>query len=366
MGKVITLCLDGTNNQVRNTANTNILRLYDMLDLSDATKHVAYYAPGVGTFSSSAAWTPLARTVSRYMGLMFGVGMRQELGDAYKFLMNAYEVGDHVFVFGFSRGAYTARALLGLIDAVGLFRPGAENLVPYVVSVYANDRNNTQAATLANYTSSFSRVTAGSTRITIDFVGLWDTVEAAGTVRGGPLGWPGTDSLRLAKVVRHATSIDERRRPFALSPVVPLKPDPPTTVDSQDLQEVWFAGVHSDVGGMFEDGARLSDIPLKWIVEEACAHGLAPVVARTYDSYRTQVTRECATGAVHVMSWWWGVLGWRRRHVPNDSNVHASVKTRIDHDPGYRRRDPIPDTVVFVDDDWLTSDAADDEGETTP
>jgi uncharacterized protein (DUF2235 family) len=357
MGKVITLCLDGTNNQVRSSANTNVVRLYDMLDLSDASNHVAYYAPGVGTFSSSAAWTPPARTVSRYMGLMFGAGLRQELGNAYQFLMNAYEPGDRVFVFGFSRGAYTARALLGLVDAVGLFRPGAENLVPYVVSVFANDRKNNQAGTLANYTSSFARVTGGSTRITIDFVGLWDTVEAAGTLSGGPLRWPGTDSLSRARVVRHATSIDERRRPFALSPVVPLDPAPPATVDSQDLLQVWFAGVHSDVGGMFDKGARLSDIPLKWMVKEACAHGLAPVVARTYDTYLTQVTGECATGAVHVMSRWWGVLGRRRRRVPSRAFVHASVRTRIAADSGYRGRTRIPDDVQFVDDDWLPAAA---------
>lgn len=354
MTKVITLCLDGTNNQVRSSANTNVLRLYNMLDLSDPTKHVAYYAPGVGTFSSSAAWTPPARTVSRYMGLMFGAGLRKELGDAYQFLMNTYEVGDHVFVFGFSRGAYTARALLGLIDVIGLFRPGAENLVPYVVSVYANDRNNDQAGTLANYTDSFSRVTDDGTRVTIDFVGLWDTVEAAGTLNGGTLKWPGTDSLSRARVVRHATAIDERRRPFALSPVVPLAVNPPATVDSQDLWQVWFAGVHSDVGGTFDQGARLSDIPLRWMINEACLHGLAPVVARTYDTYMTQVTRQCATGAVHAMSRWWGLLRWSQRHVPNRADVHASVEMRMDHDPVYRKNAQIPSDVNFVDGTWLS------------
>lgn len=352
MGKTVTLCLDGTNNQVRGTANTNVVRLYDMLDLSDASTHVAYYAPGVGTFSSSAAWTPPARTISRYEGLAFGVGLRQELGQAYQFLMNAYEDGDQLFIFGFSRGAYTARALLGLLDAVGLFRPGAENLVPYVVSVYAKAGNDDEQAALKAYTESFSRVTRGSTEITADFLGLWDTVEAAGTLRG-PLKWPGTAQLKRARTIRHAMSIDEWRRPYALQHVVPTTG--PGVVSGQNVEEVWFAGVHSDVGGMFTKGARLSDIPLKWMVQHARAAGLAPIVARTCAQYMSQVDDDCATGAPHVMSPVWRALGRKHRTVPPQAQLHASVETRMAKDPSYRTRARIPDSVVFVDPDWRTS-----------
>ena len=352
MGKIVTVCLDGTNNEVRGTSNTNVVRLYDMLDLADATKHVAYYAPGVGTFSSSAAWTPVERTISRIEGLAFGFGLRQELGQAYQWLMNAYEDGDRIYVFGFSRGAYTARALLGLIECVGLFRPGAENIVPYVVSAFVKGDNSNQQKTFKEYIRSFSRVIdhdTHSTDVTVDFVGLWDTVEAAGNLRG-PLKWPGTKELKRAKTIRHAMSIDERRRPFGLTRV-----HLNDGVAGQNLKEVWFSGVHSDVGGTFDSGTRVSDIPLKWMIQEARAAGLDHIVQRTLTEYLTQVTADCATGPIHTNSWIWKLLIDKRRRVEIGDNVHASVRARIAALPDYKTGARIPDDVNFVDDDWLTS-----------
>src|SRR5262245_1694502 len=136
MAKNIVLCLDGTGNQVSAKGKTNVLLMYGMLDLRDPKKQVAFYDPGVGTFSSSGAWSPPARLVSRLMGLAFGSGMKTNLAEAYTYLMQHYEPGDRIYVFGFSRGAYTARALCGLIRAVGLFKPGAENLVSYAIKSY--------------------------------------------------------------------------------------------------------------------------------------------------------------------------------------------------------------------------------------
>src|SRR6266704_392303 len=128
VAKNIVLCLDGTNNKLRSAANTNVVRMFDLLDLRDASRQVAYYSPGVGTFSSPAAWTPVARSVSRYSGLAFGAGLRENLGGAYRYLMSVHEPGDRLFFFGFSRGAYTARALTGMLEVFGLFRRGSENL----------------------------------------------------------------------------------------------------------------------------------------------------------------------------------------------------------------------------------------------
>lgn len=102
MAKNIVICLDGTNNQLKAAVNTNVVRLFAMLDLKDPARQVGYYDPGVGTFSSPSAWTPLARTISRYAGLMFGAGLRQNLGEAYSYLIEAYEPGDQIYIFGFS------------------------------------------------------------------------------------------------------------------------------------------------------------------------------------------------------------------------------------------------------------------------
>lgn len=147
-------------------------------------------------------------------------------------------------------------------------------------------------------------------------------------------------------------SIDERRRPFALSPVLPLVPDPPATVDRQDLQEVWFAGVHSDVGGMFEKGAR----PVGRAVKADGPRGVRPRAraGRGRHAYMSQVIDDCATGAIDVMSPWWDVLGRHRRHV----QPRAAARQRAaahSHDPAYRRRAEIPEDVTFLDDGWLPS-----------
>src|SRR5215207_756215 len=137
VGKNIVICLDGTGNEVNARGVTNVFKIVELLDLSDPAKQVVYYDPGVGTFAAPTAWSGAARRLSRLGGLALGHGLRHNLGEAYTFLMNTWQPGDRVFVFGFSRGAYNARALCGMLYRVGLLRPGSENLVPYAVRVYA-------------------------------------------------------------------------------------------------------------------------------------------------------------------------------------------------------------------------------------
>jgi uncharacterized protein (DUF2235 family) len=162
VGKNIVVCLDGTGNQLKAKGNTNVVRLYEMLDLTDPSKQIAYYDPGVGTFSAQGAWTPIGQRISKLFGLAFGSGLRTNLGEAYTYLMQHYEDGDRLFIFGFSRGAYTARALAGLLRAAGLLRPGSENLVPYAVgSTHAIRTGRT--TTGASSTSSPARSPAKST-----------------------------------------------------------------------------------------------------------------------------------------------------------------------------------------------------------
>lgn len=357
MAKNVVLCLDGTNNKIRSATNTNVVRLLALLDLDDAQAQVAYYDPGVGTFSSPAAWSPPARTASRLAGLAFGAGLRQNLGEAYAYLMSAHEPGDRVFVFGFSRGAYTARALAGMLEVFGLFRRGSENLVPYAVEEYTKrvERRPVDWEVFREYARIHGRDLGRPQRdhAPLHFVGLWDTVKAAGHLRR-QLKWPYTRQLPHAAVVRHAVSIDEQRRPYAPYLLHRSKPTH-LVVDAQDHEEVWFAGVHSDVGGTFADGARLSDIPLKWMAEQAVAHGLRvhrDAYDRACDVSDAAATDAKATGAVHTVGRLWGVLGYRRRAVPEGARVHASVARRVEADPGYARH--LPASPVYVDEGWST------------
>lgn len=345
VGKNVVVCLDGTNNKIRAAANTNVVRLFELLDLQDPTKQVAYYDPGVGTFSSPAAWTPVARSVSRLEGLAFGAGLRQNLGEAYTFLMSAYEPGDQLFVFGFSRGAYTARALTGMLEVFGVFRRGVENLVPYAVSEYAKQERDRDWGVLREYARIHGKDMDGrKDHVRVHFVGLWDTVKAAGNL-WRQLKWPYTRQLPHVATVRHAVSIDEWRRPYVEYRLDPPNPDH-LIHDDQDLEEVWFAGVHSDVGGMFETGSRLSDIPLRWLTQEAKTAGL---LFRPRAKL-PEATDDDATGDPHSMGAVWRLLGTHRRELTAGMHVHASVARRIEVHPSYGKK--IPKGVVYVDDDW--------------
>jgi len=345
VSKNIVVCLDGTGNQLKAKGNTNVVQLYEMLDLSDPTRQIAYYDPGVGTFSAQGAWTPLARRVTKLAGLAVGLGLRTNLAEAYTYLMQEYEEGDRLFVFGFSRGAYTARALAGLLHAAGLLRPGSENLVPYAISVYA--RNKTWSrddwTQLHRFAGAFSRKVDSRTSVPVDFMGLWDSVKAAGVLRWN-LRWLYTRQIPNVRTVRHAVSIDEKRRPYH-EYLISSPEKPPTPV----IEEVWFAGVHSDVGGTFDDDPRLPQITLKWMAEGAATVG----VILKKDAYRKSctVSTDNASGTIHRMGWVWWLLTYRHRKVPPDARIHQSVRDRILADPGYGSK--VPPTALYEDVHWV-------------
>ena len=334
-GKNLVVCLDGTGNQLRVDRNTNVLRLFDMLDYSDASRQVAYYDPGVGTFSALGAWTPLGRRVTRLAGLAFGVGLRHNLGEAYQFLMRNWQPGDRLYLFGFSRGAYAVRALAGLLDAIGMLHPHEENLVPYAISAYARkwstdaqqggSGGTTQKNLADRFRESFARRLGGSrpAAVRVCYLGLWDTVEASGHLRRS-LRWRGIDDVPNADVARHAISIDERRWPYE---VVPLT-TPAETTTPVVREQVWFPGVHSDVGGTFPDPqppCRLSDITLKWVVDGGLDAGLRVDAAR----YATECSlyREHTEAPINRNAPLWWPLSFATRPL-RDGVVHASARAR--------------------------------------
>ncbi|MEN8113771.1 MAG: DUF2235 domain-containing protein [Actinomycetota bacterium] len=343
MAKNIVLCLDGTGNEVKAKGNTNVLRLYEMLDVSNTAQQVAFYDPGVGTFAAPGAWTPLSRRFSKVLGLAFGYGIKTNLEEAYTYLMQHYEPGDKIHIFGFSRGAFTARALTGMSHRAGLMRPGAENLVPYLVRSYTkgSDWSGDDWEKIDHFARTFSHLHEGSHSLPIHFLGLWDSVKALGYLRLDPK-WPYTRVLPNARTIRHAVSIDERRRPFEEYLVDPT--------EASDLREAWFAGVHSDVGGGFTWEGGLADIALKWMVDGALDRGihLAPGAYRK----RCEVTAENAEGTIHEMGTIWALLGHRSRPIePEDARIHESVKDRMAADPGYEIGADLS-SVRWEDPDW--------------
>ncbi|MFF5015285.1 DUF2235 domain-containing protein [Streptomyces sp. NPDC001165] len=365
MSRAIVVCLDGTGNQVGASHPTNVVRLVEMLDADDPARQLVYYDPGVGTMSSAAAHGPVSRRLSRLWGLAFGSGLRANLAEAYTYLMRHWQPGDQVYVFGFSRGAYTARALVGMLNKPGLMRPGSENLVPYAVAKYSfNQDIDRSEKEVARFSHAFCRRTENEPlwaevkknnprqvshhALPVAYLGVWDTVKAAGLLRLGNLQWPFTHQLPNAARIRHAVSLDETRRPYREFLVTP-RPAP-----RQDTaEEVWFTGVHSDVGGTFAhaaDDPLLSTIPLKWITD-----GVTQDLVFRPQAYGTTcaVTEDFAGAPVHDNGPLWILAGRRSRPLPDDALLHASVRLRRERDPGYRPDLPGPqEPGRWADLDW--------------
>jgi uncharacterized protein (DUF2235 family) len=274
MPKNLVICFDGTNNQF-GPENTNVVRLIQVLD-RDTSRQQLYYYPGVGTLPEPNAFTRLQKWISKVYGLAFGSGLLRKVGEAYVFLMDVWEPGDRVYLFGFSRGAYTARVLAGLLHNLGLLPRGNSNLVPYVLRLNAAVRDIEPAREGAGYWRlcndfrwSFA-IDVGEggdqRRFPVHFLGVWDTVSSVGWV-WDPKRYPYTSRNPGVAVARHAVSVDERRWFFRQNLLQPA--------DGQDLEERWFPGVHCDVGGGYpEADSGLWRVPFGWILDEARASGL--------------------------------------------------------------------------------------------
>ena len=283
MPKNIVICCDGTGNEFNPQSNSNVVKLCSTLVINQ--DQVSYYHPGVGTMGAPTASTWREKQWTRIKGLAFGAGFFEEVGRAYRYLMYNYNdypvdgqtVHDHVYLFGFSRGAYTARALASLLKMFGLLHPGNEEQIPYVLRMFERRHKKENHRALLDEAKQFQEVF--SRPCLIHFAGLWDTVSSVGWVTE-PVKLPYTARNPIIANVRHAQSIDERRISFRQNSFRPLMKgdevdDGTHSPITQDFKQVWFAGVHSDVGGSYApDKSGLSQIALGWMLVEAESRGL--------------------------------------------------------------------------------------------
>ncbi len=283
--KNIVVCCDGTGNQF-SPNNSNVVKIYTCLHVGGEDKakgtgeQVAYYHPGVGTLGAQNRPSKLGQLTSKIAGLAFGAGFQANISDPYQFLMENYADGDRVFLFGFSRGAYTVRALAGMLQLYGLLCKGNEGHLPYVYRNYSiaskkafNTRHRKTMlpdSDAAVFKQTFSR------DIRIHFAGVWDTVSTIGWVYD-PVKLLFDAQNPIYCTGRHAISIDERRCYFQSNPWgEPLTvPEPDGAMRQQDIIQAWFPGVHSDVGGSYEQtGCAPAQEALCWILDEARKSGL--------------------------------------------------------------------------------------------
>ena len=283
-GKRIVICADGTwgspyRQDGSHAGLTNVRRMAQAVlpVTDDRTPQVVLYQSGLGTGGAR---------VDRLLGGGMGLGLATNVVDAYTFLVGNYEAGDELYLFGFSRGAYTARSLAGLIRNCGILRKAHAERVQEAYDRY-RDRRSPDWHPSGSKAIAFREAHAWrETRrrsddqrgqdTTIRFLGVWDTVGAFGVPSGL---WRsltrrahGFHDTQLSRCVDHAyqaLAVDERRAPFYPTLWDPGSPRLP----GQTLLQVWFAGVHANVGGGYPD-AGLSDIALDWLASHAMAHGL--------------------------------------------------------------------------------------------
>ncbi|HEY7303172.1 MAG TPA: DUF2235 domain-containing protein [Bryobacteraceae bacterium] len=326
MSKRIAYCADGTWDTA--SKHTNVYKLYKSLIVS--ADQVPFYDDGVG-----ATGLPIARLV----GGAFGTGLWQKIKDGYTRIAHVYEQDDPLYIFGFSRGAYTARSLAGMIAACGLpTKNFSDDLVETAFSAYRDKDNRAQILTKLKDCAMYNPK--------ITMIGVWETVGALGipSVLGkvDPILYGFLDTSLNPNVLNayHAVAIDERR--FEFPPTLWTSAQAP----GQTIEQVWFCGVHSDVGGgepdEVEGATALSDISLGWMINKASALGLKfdPAVQKTY---LLPLDAKYALDKLHE-SWTplWGFP--RMRMVDKNAVLADSVILRCQHDTSWR-----PSNLVFTD-----------------
>jgi hypothetical protein len=331
--KRLFVCCDGTWNSPSQIDGglpvpTNVRKFFVALregPCSDGVVQERYYHPGVGT----TGWL-LARLWDGFLG----TGLSRNIQSAYYWLAHHYCPGDEIFLIGFSRGAFTVRSLTGMISHSGLWESPSWKRV---AEAYGNYRIETADGADAGFKRAYRDQPGNRGAVPVHFVGVWDTV--------GALGVPFIELLasrnrfhdpRLSPNVRHARhglALDELRAPFSASLWEQKEPLPP----GNTLQQVWFPGVHADVGGGYRE-TELSDIAMHWMLDEARAAG-----AEFEPQFVRQIPPGDPQGVAHLTDkGFFGLLGLMPRSVPavlpgstghSGQSVHASALSRQDDPP---------------------------------
>lgn len=355
--KKLCLFLDGTWNEPGD--NTNVWRMKVMLASHDneGIPQVGYYDTGVGT-----AWH------NRMRGGTVGMGLSTNVREAYQWLVENYDPDDEIFIFGFSRGAYTARSIAGMIVKCGLLYPGVSMTTMEVFKRYQLGKEARPIYTLEFARSEGQalnaeeeRLLANSRRIPIKMIGVWDTVGAMGIpwtqapmIGRGKFYFHNTNLSVLFENAYHALAVDENRAPYKPTLWTKFTPEsgPGTDVSRappQNVEQRWFVGAHSNVGGGYEQD-ELAQIPLRWLQQKAGECGLRfrnqislsgdEILCDPRDSYK-----EFMKGAYRAMKFgkrFWRPIGAAPREVkggtsePVNEWIDASVFERYQKVSSYR------------------------------
>ncbi|BDA61984.1 DUF2235 domain-containing protein [Shewanella xiamenensis] len=326
MNKRIVICADGTWNRPEKDLKvdfpTNVLRLARAISpmAADGKPQQVFYDWGVGSY------------YDEMIGGATGRGLHKNIMDGYRYIVQNYSPGDEIYLFGFSRGAYTVRCLCGLINNCGILKRPDARLIQQAFDHYK--KSSEPFAPSGDKSVEFRQKHSHESR-EIKFVGVWDTVGAMGI----PISFLGlfedkdefydTKIGRNVRVARHALAIDEHRSDF--------EPTIWQLRDNMDMQQVWFAGAHSNIGGSYQpdkDGSLLSDNALSWMIAEAERFNLS------LEPHLTASLHPNPLATLHDSrrSFYRIKQPYLRPLDPNVAPVllHHSVKVRWEQDPKYR------------------------------
>ena len=299
MARKIVICSDGTGNSFGKQVS-NVTRLVKRLDLSRPNEQVVFYDQGIGTDPAQVEvvkryqdkrlherrgltvldppleFLPL-QWPAKWLGLAIGVGLKSNVKQLYKALADAYEDGPPdtrsvIYLIGFSRGAFTVRVLAGLVHRCGLLRPNH----PYYSTAF-NDAyelykpHEPDCDAIKRFRDREDVVSP-----CVKFLGIWDTVKSYGGI--WPKSLPHLRRNPSVECVRHALALDEERSWFLPTSWGGIDSDPPPLApakgcQAQDVEEIWFRGSHSDVGGGLKNKTA-SKAPLRWMLNEAAHAGI--------------------------------------------------------------------------------------------
>ena len=311
MAKNIVIFSDGTGQEGGSGTNTNVYKLFNMVR-DRSPDQIAFYDRGLGT-----GWRKVT-------GNAAGMGISKNILECYRFIFENFEADDQIYLFGFSRGATTVRSLSGFIHRFGILPKSRSELIENAYDIYKIvDRNKREAAAKDFVSRHHTMWTK------IRFLGVWDTVAALGVpiksidvvVDKVPLFKHSYHDLKLSESVENAyqaLAIDDERKTF--HPVL-WNPD---IADWQTMKQVWFCGMHTDVGGGYKE-PQLSDIALGWMVGMAEGHGLM-----IHPHHRVEITGD-ADGLMHDSrgTWLTGLYRRAERSWPSDTHGNPTVHTSV-------------------------------------
>ena len=278
MKKRLIVLFDGTWNTREDRTNVERISQTIVKVAPDGVVQERWYDPGPGTH-----W------YDRLRGGAFGFGISENIQEGYRWVADQWPKAEEneLYVFGFSRGAYTARSLVGLIRKSGLLQKPDRELVEQAYALYRNKDVSPDSAEAAAFRAAHSR------EIRVKFIGVWDTVGCLGVPLTGALipwgrdhyQWHDTELSKIVEYAYHAVAVDEHRKDYEATVWTKRKPE------NKDVEQRWFIGAHANVGGGYKYD-RLHNIPLRWLQDKASACGLAMDELRSIEpnDYRAKVT----------------------------------------------------------------------------